>query len=110
MNPIGRIGTCFLMCALACLEPLPAMPTSLYVTLAQGINDAGEIIGSAIDTSHYPQTVGFLAVSVFDGSGNPDIAAKTKAEANPRPVVLTERMRKQFPVFIRMMLGGAETK
>ena len=57
-----------------------------------------------------PQTVGFLAVSVFDGSGNPDIAAKTKAETNPRPVVLTERMRKQFPVFIRMMLGGAEAK
>jgi hypothetical protein len=52
--------------------------------------------------------VDFLAVPVFDGSGNPDIAAK--AQANPRQVVLTERMRKQFPVFIRMMLGGAETK
>jgi hypothetical protein len=25
-------------------------------------------------------------------------------------VVLTEQMRKQLPVFIRMMLGGAETK
>jgi hypothetical protein len=52
-----------------------------------------------------PQTVGFLAVPVFDGSGNPDIAAKAKAQANPRQVVLAERMRKQFPVFIRMMLG-----
>jgi hypothetical protein len=55
MNPIGRIGTCFLMCALACLEPLPAMPTSLYVTLAQGINDAGEITGSAIDPATTPK-------------------------------------------------------
>jgi hypothetical protein len=45
MNPIGRIGTCSLMCAFACVEPLPAMPTSLYLTLAQDINDAGEIIG-----------------------------------------------------------------
>lgn len=71
MNPIGGIGTCSLMCALACLEPLPAMPTSLYLTLAQGINDAGEITGSAIDTATTPQTVGFLAVPVFDGSGNP---------------------------------------
>jgi hypothetical protein len=54
--------------------------------------------------------VGFLAVPVFDGSGNPDIRAKAKAEVGPRPVVLTEQMRKQLPVFIRMMLGGAETK
>jgi hypothetical protein len=55
MNPIGRIGTCSLMCTLACLEPLPAMPTSLYLTLAQDINDAGEIIGSAIDTAATPK-------------------------------------------------------
>jgi hypothetical protein len=62
------------------------MPTSLYQTLAQGINDAGEITGSEIDTATTPQTVGFLAVPVFDGSGNPDIAAKAKAQANPRQV------------------------
>ena len=93
MNPIGRIGTCSLMCALACLEPLPAMPTSLYLTLAQGINDAGEITGSAIDTSTN-QTVGFLAVPVFDGSGNPAIAAK--AQANPRQVVLAELCESSF--------------
>jgi hypothetical protein len=94
MNPIGRIGTCSLMCALACLEPLPAMPASLYLTLAQGINDAGEITGSAIDTATTPQKVDFLAVPVFDGSGNPDIAAK--AQANPRQVVLTELCESSF--------------
>jgi probable HAF family extracellular repeat protein len=89
------------------LNTLVIQPSSLYLILAQGINDAGEITGSAIDTTTN-QTVGFLAVPVFDGSGNPGI--KANAEANPRPVVLTERVRKQLPVFTRMMLGGAETK
>jgi probable HAF family extracellular repeat protein len=91
------------------MNALVIQPTSLYLTLAQGINDAGEITGSAIDTTTN-QTVGFLAVPVFDGSGNPNIATMPKAEASPRPVVLTERMRKQLPVFVRMMLGGAGTK
>jgi probable HAF family extracellular repeat protein len=91
------------------LNTLVIQPTSLYLILAQGINDAGEITGSAIDTTTN-ETVGFLAVPVFDGSGNPGIAAKAKVEANPRPVALTESMRKQLPVFIRMMFGGAGTK
>lgn len=91
------------------LNALVIQPTSLYLTLAQGINDAGEITGSAIDTTTN-QIVGFLAVPVFDGSGNPEIAAKLSAQANPREVILTERMRKQLPVFTRMMLSGAETK
>jgi probable HAF family extracellular repeat protein len=91
------------------LNTLVIQPTSLYLTLAQGINDAGEITGTAIDTATN-ETVGFLAVPVFDGSGNPEAAAKAKTQANPGPVVLTEQMRKQFPVFIRMMLGGGVTK
>jgi hypothetical protein len=89
------------------LNTLVIQPTSLYLTLAQGINDAGEITGSAIDTTTN-QTVGFLAVPVFDGSGNPDI--KAKGDANIHQVVLTERMRKQLPVFTRMMLGVSEAK
>jgi probable HAF family extracellular repeat protein len=91
------------------LNTLVIQPTSLYLTLAQGINDAGEITGTAIDTTTN-EIVGFLAVPVFDGSGNPEVAAKAKVDANPRPLVLTEHMREQLPVFIRMMLGGAETK
>ncbi|MGB0049478.1 MAG: hypothetical protein WBP70_18665, partial [Terriglobales bacterium] len=91
------------------LNTLVIQPTSLYLTLAQGINDAGEVTGTAIDTTTN-ETVGFIAVPVFDGSGNPENTVQTKADANPRPVVLTERMRKQLPVFIRMMLGSAEAK
>ncbi|MGB2603636.1 MAG: hypothetical protein WBC78_08575, partial [Candidatus Sulfotelmatobacter sp.] len=55
------------------LNTLVIQPTSLYLTLAQGINDAGEITGTATDTST-GETVGFLAAPVFDGSGNPDLA------------------------------------
>jgi hypothetical protein len=108
MIPIGRIGTRSLMCALACLEPLPANAHFSLSDPGSGHQRWWRDHRKRNRHSHNPQTVGFLAVSVFDGGGNPDIA--TKAKANPRQVVLTERMRKQFPIFIRMMLGGTETK
>jgi len=91
------------------LNTLVIQPTSLYLTLAQGINDAGEIAGTAIDTSS-GETVGFLAVPVFDGSGNPDIASRARVDPNPRQSILTERMKKQLPFFSRTALGVAATK
>ncbi len=91
------------------LNTLVIQPTSLYLTLAQGINDAGEIAGTAIDTSS-GETVGFLAVPVFDGSGNPDIASSAKLDPHPRQFILTERMKKQLPFFSRTALGVAPTK
>ena len=91
------------------LNTLVIQPTSLYLTLAQGINDAGEIAGTAIDTSS-GETVGFLAVPVFDGSGNPDVASSAKLDPHPRQFLLTERMKKQLPFFSRTALGVATTK
>lgn len=91
------------------LNSLVIQPTSLDLTLAQGINDAGEIVGTATDTST-GETVGFLAVPVFDGSGNPATEAAAKVNASPREAVLTQRMRKQLPFFSRMMLGATATK
>jgi probable HAF family extracellular repeat protein len=91
------------------LNTLVIQPTSLYLTLAQGINDAGEIAGTAIDTSS-GETVGFLAVPVFDGSGNPDVASSAKLDPHPRQFLLTERMKKQLPFFSRTALGVAPTK
>lgn len=88
------------------LNSLVIQPTSLYLTLAQGVNDAGEITGTATDTIT-GETVGFLAVPVFDGSGNPDTAASVNL--TPHEVILTDHMRKQLPFFTRMILG-AETK
>ena len=91
------------------LNTLVIQPTSLYLALAQGINDAGEIAGTAIDTSS-GEAVGFLAVPVFDGSGNPDIASRAGVDPNPRQFILTERMKKQLPFFSRTALGVAGTK
>jgi probable HAF family extracellular repeat protein len=91
------------------LNTLVIQPTSLYLTLAQGINDAGEIAGTAIDTSS-GETVGFLAVPVFDGSGNPDIASRAGVDPNPRQFILTERMKKQLPFFSRTALEAAGAK
>ncbi|HXC43077.1 MAG TPA: hypothetical protein VNY51_06105 [Candidatus Dormibacteraeota bacterium] len=89
------------------LNALVIQPTSLYLTLAQGINNAGEITGTAVDTA-MNETVGFLAVPVFDGSGNP--AAAAQVDSDPAQVVLTRPMRKQFPFFVRRMFEGAGTK
>jgi probable HAF family extracellular repeat protein len=91
------------------LNTLVIQPTSLYLTLAQGINDVGEIAGTAIDSSS-GETVGFLAIPVFDGSGNPGIASKARVDPNPRQFILTERMKKQLPFFSRKALGVAGTK
>ncbi|MGD0512894.1 MAG: DUF3466 family protein [Terriglobales bacterium] len=91
------------------LNTLVIQPTSLYLTLAQGINDSGEIAGTAIDTST-GETVGFLAVPVFDGSGNPDVTSRAKVDPNPRQFILTERMKKQLPFFSRVALGASGGK
>jgi len=95
--------------ALSDLNTLVIQPTSLYLTLAQGINDSGEIAGTAIDTST-GETVGFLAVPVFDGSGNPDVTLRAKVDPNPRQFILTERMKKQLPFFSRVALGASGGK
>jgi probable HAF family extracellular repeat protein len=95
--------------ALSDLNTLVIQPTSLYLTLAQGINDSGEIAGTAIDTST-GETVGFLAVPVFDGSGNPDVTSRAKVDPNPRQFILTERMKKQLPFFSRVALGASGGK
>ncbi|MGC1374439.1 MAG: DUF3466 family protein [Candidatus Sulfotelmatobacter sp.] len=89
------------------LNALVVQPTSLYLTLAQGINDAGEITGTATDTTTN-ETVGFLAVPVSDGSGNP--AAAAKVDANPAAIILTEPMRKQLPFFVRRMFESGGTR
>jgi probable HAF family extracellular repeat protein len=87
------------------LNTLVIQPTSLYLTLAQGINDAGEITGTASDTST-GETVGFLAVPVFDGSGNPDLTTEAKVNVNPHEVILTDHQRRQLPFFTRTTLGA----
>jgi probable HAF family extracellular repeat protein len=91
------------------LNALAIQPTSLYLTLAQGINDEGEITGTAIDTTT-GRVVGFLAVPVFDGSGDPEHSSKLQVNANPRQFIPTNGQRKQLPWMSRVALGEAVPK
>jgi probable HAF family extracellular repeat protein len=91
------------------LNALVLPGSALSLILAQGINDRGEISGTAIDTNT-GAAVAFLAVPVFDGSGSPAASSAVKAAGNARRVFLTESMRKQLPGFSRLALGATGTK
>jgi uncharacterized membrane protein len=78
---------------------------NLDLILAQGINDAGEIAGTAVDSTTGLE-VGFLAVPVFDGSGNPPKEIKAVA----RPAVSAESIWKHLSGFSRLALQQAATK
>ncbi len=75
---------------------------NLSLFLAQGINDSGEISGTAIDSTTGLQ-VGFLAVPVYDGSGNTASASK----ANVRKVVTPASVWKNLTGFSRLALETA---
>jgi len=75
---------------------------NLSLFLAQGINDSGEISGTAIDSTTGLQ-VGFLAVPVYDGSGNTASVSK----ANVRKVVTPASVWKNLTGFSRLALEGA---
>jgi probable HAF family extracellular repeat protein len=77
---------------------------SLDLILAQGINDAGEISGTAVDSAGLQ--VGFLAVPVSDGSGSPAAASK----AGFLPLVSLESLQKHLRGFSKIALQAATAK
>ncbi len=82
--------------------------SSLYLFLAQGINDRGEIVGTAIDASG--GQVGFLAVPAYDdgnGSANSSIANRT---GNSGKVIPPSGFRPQLTGFSRMLFGAKDPK
>ena len=79
----------------------------LYLTFGGGINNRGEIAGSAFD-----QTTGaspaFLAVPCKEGNVNPERFCETDAAINERPqVMLPENVRKQLQERLRSGLFGS---
>ena len=87
------------------LNTLVIGATSLNLVLAQGINDAGEITGTAVDTTT-GQAVGFLAVPAFTDSDAASTASAAAMAASPREVVVNDRIRKQLPYFSRAMFDA----
>ena len=84
------------------LNTLVVGPTTLNMVLAQGINDAGEISGTAVDTTT-GEVVGFLAVPAFLSN---DVAGRSVSviESASREVIVNDRIRKQLPYFSRTMI------
>jgi uncharacterized membrane protein len=77
---------------------------NLDLVLAQGINDAGEISGTAVDSTGLQ--VGFLAVPIYDGSGDPESASK----AGLMPIVSFENLQKRLSGFGKLALQEAMAK
>jgi probable HAF family extracellular repeat protein len=80
--------------------------SSLYLTLAQGINDRGEISGSAVDTTT-GLTVGFLAVPAYGGDSQ---AASTKTKNNGSGNVVIPQNIHQLSGFRRLISEATAAK
>jgi probable HAF family extracellular repeat protein len=76
------------------LNALVLQPTTLFLEIAQGINDSGEITGTALDISTGLQ-VGFLAVPVFNGSGT-TAPSKAPAGSDLSKMISSETVRRQL--------------
>lgn len=84
------------------LNALVVGPTTLNMVLAQGINDAGEITGTAVDTAT-GEVVGFLAVPAFLSDDSASITASSM-NGTTHEVVVDDHIRKQLPYFSRAMI------
>ena len=91
------------------LNSLAIQPTALSMVLAQGINDAGEIAGTAVDTVT-GETVGFLAVPAFANDDDAALVSQSTAEVISHPAIVNDQLRKHLPFYSRAALEAAETK
>ncbi len=82
--------------------------SSLYLTDGQGINDKGEIAGTAFDAST-GGLVAFLAVPAYGGASEGG-SSKARDDGNSRQVVLPENVRPQLTGFSRLALGAPGAK
>ncbi len=90
------------------LNALIQPDSSLYLTNAQGINDRGEIAGTALDTAT-GAVVAFLAVPAYGGVSEAD-SSKGSSEENSGKVAPSATVRRQLTGFSRLAFGGAKTR
>ena len=88
------------------LNTLIQPDSSLYLTNAQGINDRGEIAGTALDPSGVE--VAFLAVPAYGGESQ---AGSSRAKAVAKGSrVLPENVTRQLTGFSRLAFGASGTR
>lgn len=82
--------------------------SSLYLFLAQGINDRGEIVGTAIDASG--GQVGFLAVPAYEDENGAANSSTANLTGNSGKVIPPSGFRPQLTGFSRMLFGAKDPK
>jgi hypothetical protein len=76
-------------------QQLLAQNSPLFLALAQGINDRGEITGFCIDSTN-GEVLAFVAVLTSNGDQNSDTNSAVQEEGAKGNVVLLENARKQL--------------
>ena len=106
-GPIGERAFLYENGMMLDLNALIQPDTSLYLTNGQGINDSGEIVGTAFDSSS-GLLVAFLAVPAYGGVTEA-LASEAKHDGNALQLV-PENLRHQMTGFSRLANGATGTK
>jgi probable HAF family extracellular repeat protein len=90
------------------LNDLVQEESPLYLYLAQGINDQGEIVGTAIDASG--EQVGFLAVPAYEGQSAAAGSSKANHRVGSGKVIDPSDFRPHLTGFSRMLFEAKGAK
>jgi probable HAF family extracellular repeat protein len=82
--------------------------SSLYLFIAQGINDQGEIVGTAFDASG--EQVGFLAVPAYEGKSEAAASSNAEHNGNSGKIMLPSDVKPHLTGFSRILLEAAQAK
>jgi hypothetical protein len=106
-GPIGERAFLYENGMIVDLNRLIQQDSPLYLLIAQGINDSGEIVGAALDASG--EQVGFLAIPAY---GRASVADPSKAnrDDNSRNIIFPSGFRPRLTGFSRMLLEATEAK
>jgi probable HAF family extracellular repeat protein len=106
-GPIGERAFLYENGMIMDLNGLIQPDSPLYLLIAQGINDSGEIVGTALDASG--EQVGFLAVPAYGGASVADPSKATRDD-NSRNIIVPSGFRPRLTGFSRMLLEATEAK
>lgn len=104
-GPIGERAFLYENGMMMDMNALIQPDTSLYLTNGEGINDSGEIVGTAFDANS-GLLVAFLAVPAYGGASQA-VSSKARDESSSRVPIDSETVRKQQTGFSRLAFSGA---
>ena len=105
-GPVGQRAFLYENGMMMDLNGLIQPDSSLYLLLAQGINDSGEIVGTAIDSST-SAVVAFLAVPSYGGESEAGVSRQTN-QSDSRKAIAPDDVRRQLTGFSRLAWGDGK--